>query len=372
MSRTRRLIDALARDGSLSGPEFAELIRARDEGDASHLFALASEARDRVFGKGIFIRGLLEFSNFCRNDCLYCGIRRSNRRADRYRLSKEEILGTCEAGHLLGFRTFVLQSGEDPFYGPELIADIVAELKLSFPDTAVTLSLGEHPPRSYALWRKAGADRYLLRHETRDPEHYASLHPRSMSIGTRVRCLETLKALGYQVGCGFMVGSPGQTPEHLAEDLLFIKGLRPHMVGIGPFIPHKDTPLASAPAGSVDDTLFLLGLLRLMDPRLLIPATTALGTLDPAGREKGVLAGANVIMPILTPAGVRGKYLLYDNKICTGDSSSACRMCVERRMGTIGYGISAVRGDHPDLEGAGPSPPPPLAAPAPAAPPPAM
>jgi biotin synthase len=349
LTRTQLLTDALARDGTLPAAGFAELIRGRTPGAAEYLFSLASEARDRVFGKGVFIRGLIEFSNHCRNDCLYCGIRRSNRQAERYRMTPDEILATCSAGHELGFRTFVLQSGEDPFYGPGIVAEIVSGIKASFPDSAVTLSLGEHPPESYALWRAAGADRYLLRHETRNPGHYATLHPRNMNIDSRVRCLRTLKELGYQVGCGFMVGSPGQTPELLAEDLLFIRDLKPHMVGIGPFIPHKDTPLASAPPGDVDETLFLLGILRLMDPTLLIPATTALGTLDGTGREKGVMAGANVIMPILTPMGVRDKYLLYDNKICTGDASSVCRMCVQRRMESIGHEIDTARGDHPDL-----------------------
>jgi biotin synthase len=367
-SDARPLLDLLERDGALTAAGYAGLIRSRTPELAADLFARASAARDRVFGKGVFIRGLLEFSNHCRNDCLYCGIRRSNRKAERYRMTPEEILETCGSGHALGFRTFVLQSGEDPHYRPEAVAGIVSEIKASFPDCAVTLSLGEHPAEAYALWRRAGADRYLLRHETRDPGHYASLHPASMSVATRVRCLRTLKELGYQVGCGFMVGTPGQTPEMLAEDLLFVKELGPHMVGIGPFIPHKDTPLASAPAGSVDETLFLLGMLRLMEPKLLLPATTALGTLDGSGREKGILAGANVIMPILTPMGMRGKYLLYDNKICTGDASSACRMCVERRMQSIGHVIRAGRGDHPDL----PAPPPPAAfVPSGAAPPPA-
>jgi biotin synthase len=350
VTRTNRLIDELEREGTLSASGFAELVRGRDTESAGRLFAKASAARDRVFGKGVFIRGLLEFSNHCRNDCLYCGIRRSNRLADRYRLSREEIIETCAVGHSLGFRTFVLQSGEDPHYGPDLIAEIVSGIKGAFPDSAVTLSLGERPVECYELWRRAGADRYLLRHETRNPGHYAMLHPPSMRIESRVECLRTLKSLGYQVGCGFMVGTPGQTPELIAEDLLFIKELQPHMVGIGPFIPHKDTPLAAEPPGDVDETLFLLGVLRLMDPKLLLPATTALGTLDGTGREKGVMAGANVIMPILTPMDVRAKYLLYDNKICTGDASSACRMCVERRMESIGHRIDAARGDHPDLD----------------------
>ncbi|MDR2353888.1 MAG: [FeFe] hydrogenase H-cluster radical SAM maturase HydE, partial [Deltaproteobacteria bacterium] len=314
---------------------------------ASYLFQKARETRDRVFHKEIFLRGLLEFSSYCKNDCLYCGIRRSNLNAERYRLSLEEILECCHEGYSLGFRTFVLQSGEDPHFTDKYLAEIVSALKNSFPDTAITLSVGERSPSAYALWKKAGADRYLLRHETRNPLHYQKLHPASMSLQNRLDCLRTLKDLGYQVGCGFMVGSPYQTTEHLADDLLFIKELKPHMVGIGPFIPHHDTPFKDFAAGSVELTLYLLGIIRLLEPKVLLPATTALGTLDDLGREKGVLSGANVIMPILTPASVRKKYLLYDNKICIGDKAQLCRFCVERRMDNIGYNINVSRGDYP-------------------------
>jgi biotin synthase len=344
--KTKLLVDKLQSSGVLSKEEFLFLLENR-ESAKDYVFSLASEARDRVFGKEIFIRGLLEFTNYCKNDCLYCGIRRSNRNAERYRLTGEEILSACGEGFELGFRTFVLQGGEDPYYTRDMVSDIVREIKRSFSDVAVTLSLGERSYDTYAKWREAGADRYLLRHETRNPDHYASLHPKGMSLNNRLRCLGDLKTLGYQVGCGFMVGSPGQTLWHLVEDLLYIKELSPHMVGIGPFIPHKDTPFKDHPAGDVDLTLFLLGLLRLMEPRLLLPATTALGTLDPLGREKGVLAGANVIMPILTPPKDRKKYLLYDNKICVGDAAGVCRVCVQRRMGDIGYEINTSRGDHP-------------------------
>jgi biotin synthase len=346
--KTKILVEKLQENGVLTKEEFLLLLQNREEAK-DLLFSLASGVRDEVFGKEIFIRGLLEFTNYCKNDCLYCGIRRSNPMAERYRLSQEEILDACGEGYSLGFRTFVLQGGEDPHYDKETVAGIVREIKASYPDVAVTLSLGERSREAYALWRKAGADRYLLRHETRNPDHYASLHPKGMSLANRLRCLSDLKDLGFQVGCGFMVGSPGQTAEHLVEDLLYIKELSPHMVGIGPFIPHKDTPFKDHPAGDVDLTLFLLGILRLMEPKLLLPATTALGTLDNFGREKGVLAGANVIMPILTPAKDRKKYLLYDNKICIGDAASACRFCVQRRMGEIGYNINGSRGDHPNF-----------------------
>jgi biotin synthase len=331
------------------------LIDGRGPESEAYLAARAREVRDRVFGKGVFLRGLLEFSNHCRNDCLYCGIRKSNRVVGRYRLGQEEILACCAEGHALGFRTFVLQSGEDPHYTDTYVAEIVSSIKNAFPDSAITLSLGERGHDAYALWKKAGADRYLLRHETRNPGHYARLHPASMSLPNRLGCLRALRGLGYQVGCGFMVGSPYQTTGHLAEDLLYIKELSPHMVGIGPFIPHKDTPFASMPAGDVGLTLFLLGMIRLMEPNVLLPATTALGTLDQEGREKGVLAGANVIMPILTPPGVRGKYLLYDNKICVGDKAAECRLCVARRMFGVGHMVDQSRGDHPGFRPGGPA-----------------
>ncbi|MDR2352118.1 MAG: [FeFe] hydrogenase H-cluster radical SAM maturase HydE, partial [Deltaproteobacteria bacterium] len=332
----RQLIDKLAVSQTLSGSELLALLENRTQ-VADYLFQVAREVRDQIFGKDIYIRGLLEFTNYCKNNCLYCGIRKGNTKAERYRLNQKEILERSAEGYSLGFRTFVLQGGEDPFYSPNYIADIVREIKASFPDIAITLSLGEHPSSSYELWYSAGADRYLLRHETRNALHYASLHPTEMSLSNRLKCLQTLKDLGYQVGCGFMVGSPGQTLSHLVEDLLFVKEFSPHMVGIGPFIPHHDTPLGEFPAGDVDLTLFLLALLRLLEPKLLLPATTALGSLDSFGREKGILAGANVIMPILTPPGVRKKYLLYDNKICTGDTAQACRFCVQKRVEGIGH-----------------------------------
>jgi biotin synthase len=301
--------------------------------------------RQEHYGHDVYLRGLIEFTNYCRNDCYYCGIRRSNRNASRYRLTKEQILCCCEEGYGLGFRTFVLQGGEDGYYTDELLVGIIKEIKARYPDCALTLSIGERSYESYKALYDAGADRYLLRHETADPVHYGRLHPPSLTLEARKKCLADLKKIGYQVGSGFMVGSPGQTPEQLAKDLLYLYELQPQMVGIGPFIPHHDTPFASEQGGTARLTLFLLGLIRLMLPAALLPATTALGTIDPVGREKGILAGANVVMPNLSPREVRDKYLLYDNKICTGDEAAECRHCLEGRINGVGYRIVVDRGD---------------------------
>ena len=317
----------------------------------AHLFALARRRQQETFGHSVYLRGLIEFTNYCRNDCLYCGLRRSNRNCDRYRLTEEEILDCCRKGHDLGFRTFVLQGGEDLSYADDDICRIVSAIKKQHPDCAVTLSIGEKSREAYQKYREAGADRYLLRHETADPAHYGKLHPAELSFENRRRCLFDLKDLGYQVGAGMMVGAPYQTVGNLVTDLLFLKELEPHMIGIGPFIPHKDTPFRAEPAGSVRMTLLLLGILRLMFPKVLLPATTALGTLDPLGREKGILAGANVIMPNLSPSAVRGKYLLYDGKICTGDEAAECRSCMQQRMKSIGYEVQVSRGDAPQTAG---------------------
>lgn len=302
--------------------------------------------REKYYGKDVYIRGLIEFTNYCKNDCLYCGIRRSNRNAQRYRLTEEEIFACCEEGHRLGFRTFVLQGGEDGYFTDGRICGIVSGIKERFPDCAVTLSIGEKSKESYQAYFDAGADRYLLRHETADFGHYAKLHPPELSAENRQRCLWDLKEIGYQVGTGFMVGSPFQTASELAADMIFIRKLRPHMVGIGPFVPHKDTPFKSQPAGTAELTLFMLGLIRLTLPEALLPATTALGTIDPTGREKGILAGANVVMPNLSPVSVRKKYMLYDNKICTGDESAQCRACLENRIASVGYRIVVSKGDY--------------------------
>ncbi|MDR2941109.1 MAG: [FeFe] hydrogenase H-cluster radical SAM maturase HydE [Treponema sp.] len=337
----KELIDRLESEKILSREEFKTLFTCADE----YLFERARFTAQKIYGKSIYMRGLIEFTNYCKNDCLYCGLRAGNNKADRYRLSKEQILDCCKTGHSLGFRTFVLQGGEDFYYTDDLLAEIVSEIRAGYPDCAITLSIGERGYDSYERLRKAGADRYLLRHETANDEHYASLHPAVMSPVNRKQCLYNLKELGYQIGCGFMVGSPNQTFDHLVDDLLFIKELKPHMVGIGPFIPHSDTPFRDKPSGDLNLTLNLLAILRLMQPNLLLPATTALGTLDPSGRELGVLAGANVVMPNLSPVNVRKKYLLYDNKICTGDEAAECVACMSMRIKNTGYEIVVARGD---------------------------
>lgn len=342
---TALLIEKLNNTHSLNKDEALQLIKQ----GAQHknlLFALAQQAAQKSFGRQIFVRGLIEFTNYCKNDCYYCGIRRSNKNAARYRLTQEEILECCRAGYGLGFRTFVLQGGEDYFYSDEDIAAIVRAIKAQHPDCAVTLSIGERSRETYALWKKAGADRYLLRHETADCAHYAKLHPSELSVQNRQNCLYALKELGYQAGAGFMVGSPYQTAENLADDLMFLQKLRPQMIGIGPFIPHHDTPFKDEPAGSVELTLVLLAVLRLLFPHVLLPATTALGTLAPGGRLLGIKAGANVIMPNLSPQNVRGKYLLYDNKLHTGAEAAEALNELQREVASIGYRIVSVRGDY--------------------------
>lgn len=342
---TALLIEKLNNTHSLNKDEALQLIKQ----GAQHknlLFALAQKTAQKSFGRQIFVRGLIEFTNYCKNDCYYCGIRRSNKNAARYRLMQEEILECCRAGYRLGFRTFVLQGGEDYFYSDEDIADIVRAIKAQHPDCAVTLSIGERSRETYALWKKAGADRYLLRHETADCAHYAKLHPAELNAKNRQNCLYTLKELGYQAGAGFMVGSPYQTAENLADDLMFLQKLRPQMIGIGPFIPHHDTPFKDEPAGSVELTLVLLAVLRLLFPHVLLPATTALGTLAPGGRLLGIKAGANVIMPNLSPQNVRGKYLLYDNKLHTGAEAAEALNELQREVASIGYRIVSARGDY--------------------------
>lgn len=341
-------IDKLTSHKPLAKEEFVALLDGNSRELRKNLASKADTARRQYFGNRIYIRGLIEFTNYCKNDCLYCGIRRSNQHAARYRLSKKDILQCCQEGYQLGFRTFVLQGGEDPHFNDDIMCDIVAKIHQQFPDCAITLSLGERSPESYRQLYDAGARRYLLRHETANASHYKLLHPPSMSYKNRMECLSHLKAIGYQTGCGFMVGSPFQTNEMLAEDLLFIQDFHPHMVGIGPFISHADTPFSDRENGTLEDTLLLLSILRLMQPSLLLPATTALGTIAPDGREQGILAGANVVMPNLSPVTVRKQYSLYDNKICTGDESAQCIRCMKKRMENIHYQIVTHRGDSPD------------------------
>lgn len=341
----RSIIEKLSQKHSLSKEEYALLITERDQEAAALLRELAVAERKKIYGNDVYIRGLIEFTNNCKNNCLYCGIRRENKKADRYRLTADQILSCTREGYELGFRTFVLQGGEDPYWTDERLCALVKQMKAERPDCAVTLSVGERTFESYKRLREAGADRYLLRHETASEEHYKKLHPSSMSYKNRIECLKNLRSLGYQVGAGFMVGSPFQTASDLACDLKFIEEFSPQMCGIGPFIPHKDTPFANESAGSVELTCFLLSVIRLIKPNILLPATTALGTLDPKGREKGILSGANVIMPNLTPVADRKKYALYDNKICMGEESTQCMSCVQKRLDTIGYRTVVSRGD---------------------------
>lgn len=346
MANMNTLIDTLEMRGTLSKEEFISLLSNYSEKDAEYLKNKARRIAFRYFENKVYTRGLIEFTNYCKNDCYYCGIRRSNKHANRYRLTREEILSCCKQGYELGFRTFVLQGGEDGSYSDEDIVNIVSSIKELYPDCAITLSIGERSYQSYLQYHNAGVDRYLLRHETANEAHYNQLHPGNLSLHNRKQCLIDLKTIGYQVGTGFMVGSPFQTMDNLAEDLLFIKELSPQMIGIGPFLPHHDTPFADKEQGSYDLTLFLIGILRLMIPNALIPATTALGTINPFGRENGILAGANVLMPNLSPVSVRKKYELYDNKICTGDEAAECKVCLQNRMKKIGYEIVCDRGDY--------------------------
>lgn len=342
----REQIDRLEKYHILPREELEELIADGTPESDAYLFARACAVREQVYGRAVYMRGLIEFTSYCKNDCYYCGLRRSAVHAERYRLSEEQILDCCAAGYELGFRTFVLQGGEDGYFTDERIISIITQIKSRYPDCALTLSIGEKERSSYEAFFAAGADRYLLRHETADDAHYGLLHPPQLSPGHRKQCLWDLKEIGYQVGCGFMVGSPRQTCRHLAEDLLFIHELGPHMVGIGPFVPHHDTPFAGEAQGGLALTLRLLGMIRLMEPHVLLPATTALGTIHPKGREMGILAGANVVMPNLSPPSVRKKYLLYDNKICTGDEAAECVGCLRQRIAETGYELVCDRGDY--------------------------
>jgi len=339
------LIDRLAEAHTLSKDEYLQLITQSDADERAYLAAAARRVREQYYGKSVYIRGLIEISNICRNDCYYCGIRKSNRNCDRYRLEAEDILECCAEGYELGFRTFVLQGGEDGHFTDEWLENLLGQIKSRWPECAVTLSLGERSAESYARLKAAGADRYLLRHETADAAHYRLLHPEPLSWQTRMDCLNNLRACGYQVGCGFMVGSPGQTMEMLAGELKFIESFKPDMCGIGPFIPHKDTIFCNEPAGSVELTCLLLACIRLIHPTVLLPATTALGSLEEGGREKGILSGANVVMPNLSPASVRKKYMLYDNKLSDGAESAQAKASLEQRMAAIGYTVEVSRGD---------------------------
>lgn len=346
MHDIKELTDRLAAEHNLAPEEYLYVLKNTGAEDLAYINRVAAEVSAPVFHKSIFIRGLVEIGNVCRNDCLYCGIRRSNTRVERYRLTREDIIEACAAGYRLGLRTFVLQGGEEGGQASDdFIVDVVQLLKRLWPDAAVTLSVGEKSREVYSRFREAGADRYLLRHETFNAAHYGSLHPSSMSRDNRLRCLEDLKSLGFQTGTGIMVGSPGQTAENIVEDICFIGRLKPEMIGIGPFIPHRDTPFGGCSAGSLEQTLLLISIFRLMFPHALIPSTTALATLAPGGREAGILAGANVVMPNLSPPSVRSKYNLYNDKACTGLESVEGLKALEASFNAIGYRIDFGRGD---------------------------
>ena len=336
-------INKLSETSNLTDIELKELLE-NDFLD-EELYREADRVRKENYGTDVYIRGLIEFTNYCKNNCYYCGLRYENREIERYRLSKEDILNCCKEGYNLGFRTFVLQGGEDPFYTDEKLCDIISSIKNLYSDIAVTLSIGEKKDESYLAFKKAGADRYLLRHETANENHYSKLHPANMSLANRKNCLKTLKKLGYQIGSGFMVGSPFQTTENIIEDIRFLQELSPDMIGIGPYITHHNTPFKNQKNGDVKLTLKLISILRLMFPYALLPATTALGTLSPNGRELGLKVGANVVMPNLSPKNVRKKYEIYENKICTGEESAQCKRCLERRIESIGYKIIISKGD---------------------------
>lgn len=340
------LVDKLHNEHTLTAEEYRELLLCENAETNSYLQQKAQQTTIARFGRTVFIRGLIEISNRCRNNCLYCGIQKSNTMVSRYSLSRETILTCCREGYALGFRTFVLQGGEDTSQTVDWVATTVASIKKEFPDCAITLSLGEKPVEAYLRFFEAGANRYLLRHETYNEAHYQCLHPSNMSHAHRLKCLQWLKIIGYQTGTGIMVGSPGQTIDHLVEDIQFIKRFQPEMIGIGPFIPHANTPFANEPAGSIEMTLKLLSIFRLIHPPALIPATTALATLSPDGRERGILAGANVVMPNLSPLAVRDKYSLYNNKAAFGSEAAEGLKELEKQLKKIGYTISKDRGDY--------------------------
>lgn len=341
----QELIQKLNKEHSLEATEWEQLFASYTKENLNFAMELAQEIAVKEFGKKIYFRGIIEFSNFCKNDCYYCGIRKSNKVCSRYRLEEEDILSCCAGGWENGFRTFVLQGGEDGWFSDERMCEIVRQIKARYPDCAVTLSLGERSFESYKVLKEAGADRYLLRHETADEVHYRELHPEYQTLENRMQCLRDLKVLGYQTGCGIMVGTPGQTPATIAKDMKFMEKFQPEMIGIGPFIPHKDTPFKGEKKGSVELTLFILALCRIMLPRVLLPSTTALGTAEADGRKQGVLAGCNVIMPNLSPLSVRKKYMLYDEKAGTSMTAAEGIALLREQMEEIGYEVIVDRGD---------------------------
>ncbi|BFK82019.1 [FeFe] hydrogenase H-cluster radical SAM maturase HydE [Clostridium baratii] len=339
------IINKLYKEHEASKEELLYLLDNITDKDQEYLVEKANEIRMQSYGNKVYMRGLIEFTNYCKRDCMYCGIRKSNKNADRYRLTFDEIIHCADIGDKLGYKTYVLQGGEDAYFTDERMIEIIKEIKKRHPNNAITLSLGERSYESYKKLYEAGADRYLLRHETASKHLYDKLHP-GASFEERMQCLRNLKEIGYQTGAGFMIGLPGQTNEDLVNDLLFVKEFKPEMCGIGPFIPQKDTPLGEETGGTLEKTVIMLAIIRLLLPDVLLPASTALGSVDPLGREKGIKAGGNVVMPNLSPTEVRDKYALYDGKICTGDEAAECRMCIEGRMRRFGYEVEVNRGDN--------------------------
>ncbi len=343
-------IDRLFEQGSLPREGYRDLLACSDPLVQDYLHSKAQEVAQRTFGNRVYLRGLIEVTSYCRNNCYYCGLRASNRDAERYRLTEEQILECCREGYSLGLRTFVLQGGEDPTMDSDFIESVVRKIADEFPACAITLSLGERSREEYARFFAAGASRYLLRHETFNAAHYGQLHPAAMSQSNRFEALKALNDVGYQVGTGVMVGSPYQTLDHLVEDILFIEEFKPHMIGIGPFISHHQTPFATQPNGDVDLTLRLLSIFRLINPLALIPSTTALATLDSKGHQRGIRAGANVIMPNLSPAAVRAKYAIYDNKVAFGSEAAQGISNLGQQLSAVGYEVSFERGDSPMIK----------------------
>lgn len=341
--RYTRLIDTLVKTSNLTDEQLKELLSGNQYDD--ELFCEADKMRRKYYGDEVYLRGLIEFTNYCKNNCYYCGIRRDNCKAHRYRLTREQIIECCREGYELGYRTFVLQGGEDAYFTDDRMCEIVSEIRSRFKDCAITLSIGEKSYESYKRYFDAGANRYLLRHETANGEHYNKLHPEDMSCDNRKQCLYNLKEIGFQVGAGMMVGSPFQSINDIICDIRFLQELGPDMIGIGPYICHRDTPFCGKPNGSLELTLRLLAIIRLMFPYVLLPATTALGTIHPNGRELGLKAGANVVMPNLTTTKYRKHYEIYENKICTGEEAAECRDCLEARIASAGYRIVTDRGD---------------------------
>jgi len=344
----RDLIEKLYETNALEKEELVYIIKNLDDDTKAQLFKRSLQTKEKHYGNTVYMRGLIEFTNICKANCSYCGVRSSNKLVDRYRLTEEQLMSCCIEGYRLGYRTFVLQGGEDSYFTDEILVDLIKKIKGKFKDIAITLSVGERSKESYKRLHDAGADRYLLRHETADRGLYEAIHP-GMSFENRRACLQNLKEIGFQVGAGFMVGLPNQTAETFAEDLVFLKELNPQMVGIGPYIPHEDTPLgqvAGVKGGTVEETLVMLALTRLLLPGVLLPSTTALGTIDSKGREKALKVGANVVMPNLSPTNVREKYEIYKDKICTGDEAAHCRGCIERRINSAGFVVDMSIGDH--------------------------